>query len=94
MRTVELEIANESGLHARPAATFVQLAASFSSKVEVWNLARGKGPVNAKSIISVLALGVRKGDQIRIGTDGEDADAALAALSELVSNGLGEPASP
>jgi phosphotransferase system HPr (HPr) family protein len=84
---IELEIAIESGLHARPAAAFVQLAASFSSRIEISNLDRGKGPVNAKSVISVLTLGVRNGDRIRLGADGEDGETALAALAKFVADG-------
>lgn len=91
MNSVELEIVNRSGLHARPAAALVELAASFASRVELSNISRGKGPVSAKSIVSVLGLGVRKGDRIRIAVEGADEESALNALRDLVASGLGEP---
>ncbi|WP_061299391.1 HPr family phosphocarrier protein [Herbidospora cretacea] len=68
----------EVGLHARPAATFVQIATKSAASV---TLAKGDGaPVNAKSILSVLALDVKKGDAITISTDGEGADELLEEL--------------
>jgi phosphotransferase system HPr (HPr) family protein len=90
MRTTEVEVRNPSGLHARPAATFVKAAAGFRSAVTVENLDRGTAPVNAKSIISFLGGGILKGHTIRIAADGEDEDAAVEALRELVEGGLGE----
>jgi phosphotransferase system HPr (HPr) family protein len=90
MRTVELEIRNPSGLHARPAAVFVKAAAGFRSTVTVENLDRGTAPVNAKSIISFLGGGIAKGHTVRIAAEGEDEDAAIEALQGLVESGLGE----
>lgn len=91
MQTAELEIRNPSGLHARPAAMFVKTAAAFRSKILVENVTRGGAPANAKSILTLLASGVSKGHVVRISADGEDEEAALAALRELVANGIGEP---
>jgi phosphotransferase system HPr (HPr) family protein len=90
MRSVDIEIRNPSGLHARPAAVFVKAAAGYRSTVTVENLDRGTPPVNAKSIISFLGGGIAKGHTVRIAADGEDEEAAVAALQELVAGGLGE----
>lgn len=90
MRSVDIEIRNPSGLHARPAAMFVKAAAGFRSAVTVENLDRGTPPVNAKSIISFLGGGMAKGHTVRIAADGEDEEAAVAALRDLVESGLGE----
>jgi len=87
---VRLTIRNPSGLHARPAALFVKTAAGFSSSVRVANLTRGKGPADAKSILSVLALGVSRDHEIELSADGDDAEAAIAGLTELVESGVGE----
>jgi PTS hybrid protein len=87
---VELDIANPSGLHARPAATFVRAASGFRSDIRVSNLSTGTGEVPAKSIIAVLGLGVERGHRVRIRIEGADEDAAAAALRELVEAGLGE----
>ncbi|MCW2886475.1 MAG: phosphocarrier protein HPr [Streptosporangiaceae bacterium] len=71
------------GLHARPAALFVQTAMKAHAVVTVakWNGA----PVNAKSILSVLGLDARHGDQITIAADGEGADKVLDQLEALVT---------
>ncbi|MDF5751130.1 HPr family phosphocarrier protein [Spongiactinospora sp. TRM90649] len=71
----------EVGLHARPAATFVQTAAKASVDVTVGKL--GGPPVNAKSILSVLALDVRQGETIVIQADGEGADEVLDTLAAI-----------
>ena len=75
------------GLHARPAAVFVQAAAKFSSAISVSCEDR---TANAKSILNVLTLGAHQGAEITIVAEGEDAEEALAALVELVDNNFGE----
>jgi phosphotransferase system HPr (HPr) family protein len=90
MTSVRLVVRNPSGLHARPAALFVRTAGQFAAKVSVSNPAAGKGPVDAKSILSVLTLGVSSGTEIEVSADGDDAEAAIAAIREAVETGLGE----
>lgn len=85
--TITLTITHPAGLHARPAALFVQTAARFRSDIAV--TANGK-TVNAKSMMGVLSLGASKGSQVEITADGEDASAALAALKALVESNFGE----
>lgn len=72
------------GLHARPAALFVKTAGRFSSQIQVRNLTRGLGPVDAKSILSVLTLGVEQSHQIHLQVEGKDEQEALHALLNLV----------
>ncbi|GAA0850009.1 HPr family phosphocarrier protein [Streptosporangium amethystogenes subsp. fukuiense] len=73
----------EVGLHARPAATFVQAATKASLDVTI---AKGAGsPVNAKSILSVLALDVRRGDVVVIRAEGEGAEELLDQLAGIAS---------
>jgi phosphocarrier protein len=74
-------LANEVGLHARPAAKFVQMAAKFKSRVQV---IKGEIEADAKSITSILFLDAKKGEEIIIRTEGEDSTLALEALVELV----------
>ncbi|MEV4183800.1 HPr family phosphocarrier protein [Streptosporangium canum] len=77
--TVEAEV----GLHARPAATFVQTATKVPLDVTV---AKGGGqPVNAKSILAVLSLDVRQGDTVVIKAEGEGADEILDQLALIAS---------
>jgi len=73
----------EVGLHARPAATFVRAATRSSLDVTI---AKGAGrPVNAKSILSVLALDVRRGDVVVIRAEGEGAEELLDELADIAS---------
>lgn len=90
MQTIELEIRNPSGLHARPAAVFVKTAAAFRSRITVENVTRGGAPGDAKSILTLLAGGVAKGHVIRLAIEGEDEEAAARTLTELVASGIGE----
>jgi phosphotransferase system HPr (HPr) family protein len=86
----DIVIQHKLGLHARPAAMFVKTAAKFSSRITLENLSRGAQPVNAKSILSVLSAGVKKGEQIRVTAEGADEAEAVNALTELVVNNFGE----
>jgi len=94
MRSVELEVVNKSGLHARPASLLVETAAAFTSRITIENLTRGSRPVDAKSILMLLTAGVQRGHRIRIGADGKDEERAIETLSGLVEGGLGEGAEP
>jgi phosphotransferase system HPr (HPr) family protein len=91
MRSVELVVRNPSGLHARPAALFTRTAGGFAATITVENLDRGKGPVDVKSMLMLLTAGVSRDQRIRLTADGPDEDAAIAALTELVESGIGEP---
>ena len=89
-KSSDVIVRSKVGLHARPAALFVKLANSFSSRITVENLTRGAQSVNARSILSLLSSGVRMHDRIRITADGADEGAALAALIGLVESNFGE----
>ncbi|MGZ8513852.1 MAG: HPr family phosphocarrier protein [Candidatus Limnocylindrales bacterium] len=91
MKAIELEISNPSGLHARPAAMFVRTAGAQRATILVRNLDRDGAAANAKSLLSVLGLGVSRGHRISIQADGEDEEAAIAALRQAIESGLGEP---
>ena len=91
MRSIELVLSNPSGLHARPATLFTEAATGFASKITVENLSRSKGPVDAKSTLLLLTAGVSRDHRIRLVADGPDEVAAIDALVDLVTSGLGEP---
>ena len=80
-----LIVQGEAGLHARPAGAFVQTAAGFRARVTVANLSAGRGPASARSILAILALGVRQGHEVLLTADGDDAEAALDALDRLLA---------
>ncbi len=84
MQVVRESVRNEVGLHARPAAIFVQSANKFRSRITIRNVKTGGAPVNAKSILHVLTLGVEQGDQVEISVEGEDEANAAAALKHLL----------
>lgn len=91
MADAEVEVRNPSGLHARPAATFVRAAGAFAADVQVTNLSRNPDrSASAKSVLGVMGLAVGRGHRIRISADGEDAAEAVATLVDLVGSGLGE----
>ena len=75
-----LEVQNPVGLHARPAALFVQTAGQFQANIQVRNVTRGTPFVDAKSILGIMSIGVAQGHQIEITAEGEDAEEALKAL--------------
>lgn len=87
MPEIELVINNEVGLHARPAAVFVQTASKFKSTITI---NKGGNSANAKSILHVLTLGIQKGTTITVLAEGEDAAQALEAISDLHSKNFGE----
>lgn len=72
----------KTGLHARPAALFVQEANKFSSEVYV---EKDEKKVNAKSIMGIMSLAISSGTEVNICAEGSDAEQAVIALSELVS---------
>jgi len=89
MRSVEIVMRNPSGLHARPATLFTAAAAGFAAKVTVENLTRGKGPVDAKSMLMLLTAGVSKDHRIRLVADGPDAVATLDRWLALTTERVG-----
>jgi len=87
MASLEAEIINKLGLHARAAAKLTHIASGFQS--EIW-LSRSGRRVNAKSIMGVMMLAAGKGSKVTIEASGADADAALAALTKLIADRFGE----
>jgi phosphocarrier protein len=80
-------VVNEAGIHARPAAEIVKLAAKFRSEIVI---SKDDLEVNAKSIMGVMMLAAECGSTILIKADGDDAEAALDALAELIASKFGE----
>lgn len=84
----QVEIINQTGLHARPASDFVMTAKKYSSKIMICK--EGGEAVNAKSIVRLLAEGIGCGAKVEIIADGEDEKAALEELTALVESGFDE----
>lgn len=82
MREIEVVAGHPEGLHARPAARFVQTARRFRSRVRVLY---GGREADAKSLLSLLALGVEQGAVITMRAEGGDAEEALAALEKVAT---------
>jgi phosphotransferase system HPr (HPr) family protein len=79
----KLTVKNKQGLHARPAALFVQIANKYDSRITV---RRDQEEVNGKSIMGILMLGVEKDAQIIIEAEGEDAQVAITDLEKIVTS--------
>jgi len=79
----DLVIANKRGLHARAAARFVQCAERFDAEITV---SKDQTTVGATSIMGLMMLAAAPGSSIRVAAVGPDAEAALAALAELVAS--------
>ncbi len=92
MQATRIIINHSVGLHARPAAQFVQTASKYESEVSVANITNESAAVNAKSILLVLTLGVHQGHEIEIVADGADEQDAITVLKDLVENNFGEDA--
>lgn len=86
-KSITVLIQNRSGLHARPAALFVQTANRFKSKIEVQ---RGRTKVNGKSIMGIMMLAAGQGAQITIRATGPDAAKSILSLARLVRGNFGE----
>ena len=76
----QVTVVNKKGLHARPAALFVQLVEKFNVTVVV---AKGEEKVNGKSIMGLLMLGAQSGTSLTLTVDGEQAETALVAFEEF-----------
>ncbi len=84
-------ITNKLGLHARPAALFVQTANRFNAEVEV---RKGRQKVNGKSIMGIMTLAAGAGSAITVRLTGSEAQQALEALSQLINGNFGEEPCP
>ena len=82
-----LQIQNKNGLHARPAAEIVKVAAKYQSNITIL---RDDVEVNGKSIMGVMMLAAEFGANITVRAEGGDADAALDAIASLVNGKFGE----
>ncbi len=83
----EFLLTNAVGLHARPAAQLVRTVAPFTARVQ---LTCGGRTAEARSLLSLLALGAGRGSLISVRAEGEDAEAALAAIAALVARNFDE----
>jgi len=81
----EVTILNAQGLHARPAALFVQISVKYDCTVTV---TKGDESVNGKSIMGILMLAANKGSKVQIRAEGSDAEAAIIELERLLSGDL------
>ena len=87
----EARIRNRLGMHARAAVKFVQLANKYRSEVKVL---KDNNEANGKSIMGLLTLVAAHGTSMTLECEGDDAEAAVAALAELVDSGFGEGIDP
>lgn len=84
-RTVQ--ILNKNGLHARPAAEIVKLAAKYKSEITI---SRDGTEVNGKSIMGVMMLAAARGTTVNVEIEGEDEEQAMATITALINDKFGE----
>ena len=87
MKTIDIEIINKLGLHARAASKLASTAVKFDSKIEVTFVDK---TIDAKSIMSLMLLAAAKGSRITITTEGNDETQAIDAISTLINNRFDE----
>lgn len=87
MYSEKVTVKNSSGLHARPAALFIKTASQFKSKI---TLIHAEKEISAKSILSLLSLGITEGAEITINAQGDDEILAVTTLTQLVLSKFGE----
>ncbi len=88
--SIKVRIVNRLGLHARPAMSFVDLAASFRSEVKVRRVDVPDEWVDGKSIMQMMLLAATQGTELEIQVEGPDGAGACEALRKLVETGFGE----
>ncbi|MFH1395614.1 MAG: HPr family phosphocarrier protein [Candidatus Omnitrophota bacterium] len=81
----DIVVKNKTGLHARPAALFVQIANKYDSEITI---IKGEQAVNGKSIMGILMLAAEKGARISIIAKGEDAEDAIKELTQILLNDI------
>lgn len=80
-------VTNETGIHARPAAVLVKVAMKYQSDIFIY---RGGNEYDAKSIMNVMSMGVRKGEEIHLKINGPDETQAFQTITELIENDFKE----
>ena len=83
MKQLVVTIQAEAGLHARPAGVLVKKAGEFASKITIEK--EGKS-IDAKRLLAVLSLGAKKGDELTITAEGQDEEAAVLAIKEVIES--------
>ncbi|MGZ5213202.1 MAG: phosphoenolpyruvate--protein phosphotransferase [Actinomycetota bacterium] len=92
--SIRLKVNAPHGLHARPAARFVQTASSFDARVTVRDLTNGRGPADAGSLNAVAMLGTTQGHEIEVVATGPEAAAALTAIGALAGRDFDDRPEP
>lgn len=87
MKEAKFMIGNALGIHARPAAEIAKIASQFESIITLFGNDR---KANAKSLLMIMSMGVKNGQELTISTDGKDENEAIEALSLLISNNFYE----
>lgn len=85
--SVHVVIVNKLGLHARPAMAFAETAGKFRADVRI---CRGTQSIDGKSVMEIMLLAATAGTELELQAAGEDAEACLAELSDLIARGFDE----
>lgn len=88
MYSQEVQIQNETGMHARPAQLLVQTAGKYRSRITIRN--ENGAEADAKSILGLMSMALTKGTKVTIEAEGPDEKEAVEALAELINSKFGE----
>ena len=83
MKQLVVTIQAEAGLHARPAGVLVKKAGEFASKITIEKAGKS---IDAKRLLAVLSLGAKKGEELTITAEGQDEEAAVLAIKEVIES--------
>ena len=89
MVSEKITINNPAGLHLRPAGKISSMAAAYQSSIRLY---KGKKTADAKSLLALLGACIKFGDEVECICEGEDEEAALAAVTGLIRNGFQDDA--
>lgn len=90
MKTVTVTVVNQIGLHARPASLLTNLAKKFNCDIEFYKNGDDQKKHQPKSIISIMALGAKKGDELTFIANGPEEENALSEIEAFINSGCGE----
>ena len=90
MEKVTVTVTNQIGLHARPASLLTKLVKGYECDIELYKNGEQSKKHQPKSILSVMALGAVKGDQLTFEANGKDEKEAIKAVEEFIKSGCGE----
>lgn len=90
MKQITVTVTNEVGIHARPASLLTKIVQKYESEIEVYKNGDEEKKHQPRSILSLMAMGAKKGDKLIFTANGHDEEAALAEIKAFIESGCNE----